>query len=114
MCKLFGNYLGLSKFCLGSAFVVLFSNFCVGLDFVSSIIGCSLMFLSAGFFMVQGKYKAGYLFSAILAIVSVAQYMYHLPNVYWIISGSISAVFVVLQTIEFLFKDKPLFPCKND
>lgn len=102
------KYLDFSKYSFFISAVLLVVAFGVGLDKTVGITSAIALLLGTGFFLIQGKYRLGYVYSGALFVTGLCQYLFHLPMVYSISAVSVGLIFVILQTIEFLFKDKPL------
>lgn len=102
------KYADLAKHSLVAANIAFVVGFILGFNVVLSMIAASLALLSGCFWVCQGKYKFGFYYGTILLAVGLLQHAFGLPVVFSIVSGAVGLVSIILQAIEYTFKDKSL------
>lgn len=98
------KYADLSKYSFILSSILLGVGFCIGLPINLVLCSVLLLCLGSGFFLVQGRYKKGFVFALGMFIVSFFQYIYGLSFGFWFLSCCVGILIGVLQIIELVFK----------
>lgn len=98
------KYKDFARYAFFGSGIALFSSVCFGMNWILTLIAVALLLLGVTFYFCQGIFKSGYHVAAGLISIAGAQYFLGIPLTP-ILLGSIGLVAIILQSIEFLFKD---------